>query len=185
MLATLRRLLVATLVGTLALFVWGMIFWGALVPGMDMFHAVPNEARITAAFTASGMPTGTYFTPWPRDTQESAKAFRERHLAGGFWKLSWIREGVDPASPRKLLHGALHHAAVAFLAALLIAVANGKSFPARFLTVLLAGAMGTVFITLADPIWFHLPWDYAKGALLYETIAWMLLGFTTAWLGPK
>ena len=46
--------------------------------------------------------------------------------------------------------------------------------------VFLAGIMGTNFISVADPIWFHLPWDYTVGVLLYQTVSWALLAGVTA-----
>jgi hypothetical protein len=54
----------------------------------------------------------------------------------------------------------------------------------RFSLVLLAGLIGSVFITVGDPIWFHLPWDYARAVLLYEVVSWILLGSVVAKLAP-
>jgi hypothetical protein len=33
---------------------------------------------------------------------------------------------------------------------------------------------------MANPIWFHLPWDYTLGNVLYELVAWALLAAVTA-----
>ena len=54
---------------------------------------------------------------------------------------------------------------------------TGPALPSlgqRFALVFIAGAMGS--IQAGDPIWFHLPWDYAAGALVYEFGSWTLLG---------
>lgn len=63
-------------------------------------------------------------------------------------------------------------------------VSRAPSFGRRFSLVLLGGLLGTLFITIGDPIWFHLPWDYTRGVVLFELVAWALLGGIVAWLAP-
>ena len=166
--------------GTLALGVWGMVFWGFLTPKLGMFRALPNATEVTKSWQEIDLQTGTYFVPWPRDTPETFQEFVEHHKRGSFYKLSYIREGVDPQSPGKLLTGSLHNASVAFIAVLLLLAVGPGRYAKRAAVVFLAGIMGTNFISLADPIWFHLPWDYTAGALIYETVSWTLLAGVTA-----
>ena len=40
--------------------------------------------------------------------------------------------------------------------------------------------MGSLFIRVSDPIWFHLPWDYVLANLVFEGVAWMVLGTVLA-----
>jgi hypothetical protein len=141
-----------------------------------LFQALPNEPVVTKAL--GDLPTGTYFVPWPMNTPETRRAFRDRHLAGGFYQISFVREGVDPQSGRKMAIGILHHAVAAGLAALLLAVARPPTFSRRFLLVFLGGTMATVFATLGVPVWFHLSWPHALGRAGYELAAWAILGLT-------
>jgi hypothetical protein len=55
----------------------------------------------------------------------------------------------------------------------------------RFVAVFLAGLMGTLFIRLGDPIWFHLPWPHALGHAMYEVSAWGLLGLVLGVINPS
>ncbi len=171
-----KRGILATLAGTVVLMIWGMVFWGVISPATGMFKAIPSEPAVTKAL--GDLPTGTYFVPWPFDTPETMKAFRDRHLAGSFYQLSLVREGVDPQSGRTLLLGLLHHAIAVVVAVLLLAVARPPTFGRRFFVVLLGGTMATVFATLDSPVWFHLPWPHALGRAGYELVAWALLGLT-------
>ena len=130
------------------------------------------------------MATGTYFYPWPRATDAEAAAFLDKHRRGPFFKLSYVAEGVDPQSPRKLLTGMLHNYCVALLAACMLALAL-PALPRlrqRVVLVFLAGSIGTLFIQVGDPVWFHLPWDFVLGSLVYELGSWTLLGFTLGML---
>lgn len=174
-----RKLLLAALAGTLVLIAWGMLFWGLLADPLGVFHALPDDASVTEVLEATGVPTGTYFMPWPRNTPETRARFQSQHESGPYYRLSYVKEGVDPASKLKLAIGTLHFFGVAALAVAL-AVLTGGSFAARFGAVLLGGLLGTSFITVGDSIWFHMPMDYIRGALLYEAVAWILLGLVVA-----
>jgi len=80
--------------------------------------------------------------------------------------------------------GTLHYATVALIAVLL-ATLVGPPRGRQLAAVVLAGLLGSDFITVGDPIWFHMPWDYTRGVLVYELVAWILLGLTAAWLAPR
>src|SRR4029079_5934254 len=125
-----------------------------------------------------------YFMPWPRDTPEAFKRFEEQHKRGPFYRLSYVREGVDPSSPSKLMVGTRHYVTVALIAVLLATLA-GPPRGRQVAAVVLAGLLGSDFMTVGAPVWFHMPWDYTRGVLGYELVAWILLGLTAAWLAPR
>ena len=167
-----------------ALMVWGMAFWAVLYEPLATFGDLPNQAAVAQLLSENDTATGTYFFPWPRNTAETRARWEEAHRRGPFFKLSYGREGVDPSSVGKLALGALHHVVVALIATLLIVLALPAlpSFGRRFAVVFLAGAMGSVFIQIGDSVWFHLPWDYVRGAMVYELGAWTVMGAILAGL---
>ena len=175
-----KRGALGTLASALVLGLWGMVFWGWLAPDLGMFQVLPNAVEVTKSWREIDLQTGTYFVPWPRDTEETFEKFVEHHKRGSFYKLSYIREGVDPQSPGKLLLGSLHNASVAWIAVVLSLAVGPGGYAKRAGVVFLAGMMGTNFISVADPIWFHLPWDYTGGVLIYEIVSWALLAGVTA-----
>jgi hypothetical protein len=174
------RLLAGALAGTLVLVLWGMIFWGFLAGPLGVFHKISNDRAVTQALEAGGITTGTYFMPWPRNTPETFAAFVAQHKSGPFYRLSIVREGTDPNSVRKIIVGCVHYFVVASIAVLLLLLTRQRTVWRRISTVLLAGMLGSVFITVADPIWFHMPWDYVRGELLYQVVAWLLLSVTAS-----
>ena len=100
----------------------------------------------------------------------------------GGWALLFGRYLAQPLgvvlalqSPRNLMVGVVHHATVALLAGLLAWIVRDKSYVLRALTVFVAGLLGTSFVSLANPIWFRLPGSPARGLLVYEGVAWLLL----------
>ncbi|MDQ6892287.1 MAG: hypothetical protein M3167_06360 [Acidobacteriota bacterium] len=176
------RPILAALAGAVVLIVWGMLFWGFLAPPLGVFHALPNAPQVTAALAAGGAPTGTYFMPWPRRTPDEFRRFVAQHRSGPFYRVTFVREGVDPSSPGKILAGCALDLTVSAIAVALLAAAGAASSARRFRIVLLAGLLGSAFITVGDPVWFHMPWDYVRGVLIYEVVSWFLLAATLAWL---
>jgi hypothetical protein len=175
---------IAALAGMVVLAVWGMVFWGLLADPLGVFHKIPNDTDVTKMLLAGNVSTGTYFMPWPRNTPETFESFVAQHQAGPFYRLSYVREGVNPNSVGKILLGCLHYLIVAMIAVVLVMLIGNYSFARRFAVVVLGGLLGSIFITAGDPIWFHLPWDYAGAVFLNELIAWLLLGAVIAKLAP-
>jgi hypothetical protein len=180
---TLARAVIAAVLGAVALIVWGMVFWGFLADPLGVFHRLPNDAAVTRTLVEGGATTGTYFMPWPRDSAESFERFVAQHRSGPFFRLHYVREGVDPNSAGKLLKGTFHYFTVAALAVALAMLAAG-SFARKLGVIVLAGLLGSDLITIGDPVWFHMPWDHTRGVLLFEILSWLLLGFVVAQFAP-
>jgi hypothetical protein len=180
-----RAATIASVLGTVAILAWGMLFWEFLYQPLGVFQEKPVDPVLVEALNVSGLETGTYLYPWPRDTPDAKRDWVSRHAAGPFFRLSYVREGVDPESPWKLGFGVLHNLLVASMATGLILLAGRGSgtFGARFLIVTLAGMMGTVLIQAGETVWFHMPLDYVIGAAFYQIVCWLLLaGILAAYL---
>ncbi|MGI9419319.1 MAG: hypothetical protein ACR2RA_15940 [Geminicoccaceae bacterium] len=132
------------------------------------------------AIAKSDAQTGTYFHPWPRNTPETHERFIKQHSSGPFFKLAFVREGVDPTNPIKMLSGFLLYLAIAVAATVVLRLASRPGVAKATLLVTLAGAIGSLYANLADPVWFHLPSDYPLGALAFELVQWFLMGLTLA-----
>lgn len=180
-----RKWILAPLCGMLVLVAWGILFWGLLAGSLGTFHRLPDDRAVTDVLTRSGTQTGTYFMPWPRRTAAESAAFEDQHKRGPFYRLSYVREGIDPSSPQKLAIGCLHYLSVASLGVFLLWLARPSTRIGGGAVVFVGGLLGSNLITAGDPIWFHLPWDYSGSVLLYESVAWLLLGATLSAIWPK
>lgn len=106
----------------------------------------------------------------------------QQHKTGPFFQLSYIKEGVDPQAPGKILLGVFQYFVVSMIAIALLSLTATSSAPffRKFASIFLAGLIGTIFIRLSDPIWFHLPWQHAIGNAVYELVSWALMGAVIA-----
>lgn len=178
------RWLVPPIAGAVALTIWGMAFWGVLYEPLAVFHdKSPAMDEVAGLLRGAETQTGTYFYPWPRNSASAMEAWLEQHRAGPFFKLSYVAQGADPQSIAKMARGIGLYLGVAALATALLAVARvaPQARLRAMAAVSLGGAMGTLLIQVGDPIWFHLPWDYVRGNLVFELVAWLLLGAAIAW----
>ncbi len=177
--------LAAPISGALTLTVWGMLFWGLLYDYVGVFQNLPPEMEQAAqSFATADIETGTYFYPWPRNTSEAIEVWLEKHRSGPFFKISYVQQGVDPQTPGKILGGVGLYLLVALLATALLRLSgiDPRAVAKSATLILFGGAMGTLLIQVGDPIWFHLPWDYVLGNLVFELVAWTVLGLTVAWV---
>lgn len=144
---------------TFALVVWGMIFWGWVHELFGVFNKLPGDTEVVELLIANGTTTGTYFFPWPRNTPETFADFVQQHKIGPFFQLSYIKEGVDPQAPAKILRGVLQYFIVSMIAVALVrlTITASTSFWRKFSVVFLAGLMGTLFIRLSDRFGFIYP----------------------------
>ncbi len=172
----------AGICSTIVVVIWGMIFWGWLHEFFGIFNELPGEAKVVEILIANDTGTATYFFPWPRNTPETFANFVQQHKTGPFFQLSYIKEGVDPQAPGKILLGVLQYFVVSMLVVVLLRLTTtpATSFLRKFMLIFLAGLMGTIFIRLGDPIWFHLPWSHTFGNAVYEIVSWILMGMVTA-----
>ena len=173
------RLWTAPVAASVVMMAWGFAFWGFLYEPVGVFqdHG-PGFEAVAEAIAKSDIETGTYFHPWPRNTPEAEERWVKLHATGPFFKLGFVREGVDPTNPIKMLSGFLLYLAIAIAATIVLRLASVKGIAKATLLITLAGAIGSLYANLADPVWFHLPSDYPLGALLFELVQWFLMGLT-------
>jgi hypothetical protein len=85
------RWVIAPICGMVVLIAWGMLFWGFLADLLGVFHKLSNDRAVTTELVSGGVPTGTYFMPWPRKSTEEIATFETQHKAGPFYRLSYVK----------------------------------------------------------------------------------------------
>ena len=76
------RILKASCASTVGLVIWGMLFWAVLYEPADVYHALPDGDAIAQRLIEDDAATGTYFYPWPRNTDETFGRFVAQHRSG-------------------------------------------------------------------------------------------------------
>ena len=173
-----KRLFLATSANTIALILWGLLYWGVLYEPLEVFNDLPNKETVAEVLFDNNTPTGTYFYPWPRNSSAAMADWLKNHIEGPIFRISYVEKGENPQSPMKLIMGCIHYFIVSLLGASLLLLTGPalNTFVKRLLTVFIAGCMGTLYIQLSDSVWLHLPWWHTGSQVLYDIVSWLIMG---------
>lgn len=179
------RILLASLLSALALFVWGFLFWAALPLPFLFLKAPNNESEILDVLKKAQLASGDYVIPWPNEAQRGGKTDKEmeqelmaRHKQGPLVHIMYRADGVDVENPTVFAIGFVHFFVVSLLLAVLLKMAlpGLPSYGARVLFVFIAGLFAAVTIDAAQPIWFHHPPLYPLFSGLFHVGIGLLAG---------
>jgi hypothetical protein len=180
------RLVIASILAAVAMFMWGFLFWGVLPLSKSVMHALPNEAEVIRVLQSSSMPTGVYFYPFPGESEgdDAQKRVEEQHLAGPIVEVRYRAEGARMMDPMVMAKGFLHFLAATCLAGLLLCftLPASPSFGRRWGFVFLFGLAAALFHDLSGPIWFFNPWSFALLNFSYHVVGWLIGGLILAGL---
>jgi hypothetical protein len=163
-----KRILLAGLLGGLALYAWETVAHLALPLGEAGVRALPNEAPVLDGLKRNIPAAGFYFFPAPpptvgmtaqqrRQAQQTA-ADRMRHGPSGIMVVH--PDGIDMISPRQLVTQFGSDVFAMLVAAVLIAYVPGAGFGTRLFLVALTGLFPVLRSGVAYWNWYGFPTAY-------------------------
>lgn len=182
------RVIVGSTLASVALMVWGVLFWAVFDIPREVLDPLPNGEQTAAAFGEVLPGTGVYIWPlWKTGTESSGiesldAATPAQPGESPQLQIFYRQQAIDPMSPTTFARGFLHMFTVSLIAAVLLAVAAPRieSYLHRVGFVLLLGIFAGVAVNLAQPVWFGHPWGYHLVMLLNEAMKGLLLGLVLA-----
>jgi hypothetical protein len=159
------RAVIGGLVGGLAMFVVGILFWAT--PLSRLAYANTGEAQgaaVQVALAANLPRTGRYLVP-STDTAGGTTLYGRGPVA----TIDYNVRGFPVSDGATMLGGYIQEAVAALLIAASLMVVAGRvpDFASRLRIAIGISAAATVMITLSDPIFAHGPWDFA----IYNLVA--------------
>lgn len=180
-----KRLLVAGVLGGVALFVWGFLAHVVLPLGQTGLRVLPDEETVVAPLQAHLRQPGIYVFPGIDPAQQAdpavVEAWTEKHRAGPRGLIVYNPDGADPMSPTQLAMELLSNVLAAFIAAYLISKAGAPFARVVWLSMLL-GLFAWAVVHVSHWNWYGFPGDYTAAALLDEVVGWTLAGIAMGWV---
>ena len=178
------RIVVASLISAVLVFMWGFVFWVLSGMSMQLMSPLPTEPDVTAALRSKRTPSGMYVYPAPADTSNEAEQERweRQHEEGPVFQIAYRAEGGPAMPPSTFAKGLGHYLVVALLTSSLLAMSLGSlpTFGRRLGFVVLVSLIAAVWANGGDAIWwFHSP-AYCLGNAGYTVGAGLLMGLVTA-----
>jgi hypothetical protein len=181
------RVILATILGAIIYYAWGYLFWMLLPLGKTAVEEEPFGGAGLVTQMSKVLPTtGVYFIPFPAtetSTDDEKVEIEKRHREGPLVRIFYTAGGGHlPASSTMLIRGFLHNLAVAFLLAVVLAVAASAlpTFTQRLGLVFLVSVLTAVWLGLNEAVWFYHPWKYELYQAAYALIGGLLMGIVMA-----
>lgn len=162
------------ILATVAMFVWGSVFWLSPLGQMTVEHA-PNDAQAQAALTESFPESGAYAVPGDMEASDFADLHRQGPIA---MVIVSHGAGREPMAPGIFAAGFVHELLVVILLAILLRMVAPAlaTYGKRVLFCTMVGLIGAGLIDGAMMIWWYAPTQYALMSLFYNAMAVLLAG---------
>ncbi len=174
------RLIIAGIIGGLAMFLWSFVSHTVLPLGEVGIKMMPNESAVLSTMKQNINEPGFYFYPGmdksKGDVSEAEQnAWAEKYKAGPRGILIYHPTGEDPMSVGQLLRELVSNIIAALFAAVVISWL-AVSFGRRIVAALLIGLVGWLSIDVSLWNWYGFPTGYMLAQGIDQAVGWLLAG---------
>lgn len=176
-----KKVLLGSVLGGLALFVWGFISHMLLPLGEVGIKVMPNEEPVMAAMSESLSEPGFYFFPGAGG-HEMTQEWTEKYRQGPIGVLIYHPTGREPLSPGQLLFELLFNILAAGVATFLLVSASDSldGYGPKVLFVTLLGLLPGFDVDAGYWNWYGFPGDYTVAVMADHLIGWLVAGLVLA-----
>jgi hypothetical protein len=188
------RILLAGILGGIAMFVWTSIAHIATPLGMTGIKEIPNEQAVLSAMQSSmGNTRGLYFFPGMGTGPNATPSERRAAMSNYQQVLDKNPSGIliyHPAGAKAMTTGQLLHEFVfevfeALLLAILLSMAALRTFGSRLGFAVIVGIIAAVSTNLSYWNWYGFPASYTHAAMFVEAMKYIVAGGIVALLMGK
>ena len=188
------RILLAGIVGGIAMFIWTSIAHMALPLGEAGINEIPNESAVLSAMQSSiGDKTGLYIFPGlgvgknatRQEKSEAMKQMQQKIAANPSGILMYHPPGRPFAFGKSLVIEFSTEVLQAILVIWLLAQTRIGSFGGRVGFVLIAGILAAITTNVSYWNWYGFPGVYTASYILIEIVGFLLVGIVAALLLRK
>ncbi len=186
-----KRVLLAGVLGGIAMFVWTSVAHMILPLGAIGVQEIPNESAVLSNLrNAMGDTSGLYLFPGfglgPNATrqqqQDAMKHYQEKLDANPSGLLLYHPPGAKSLTGKQLLTEFLTELIEAVIVVLLLAQTRLSSFASRVGFVLSAGLMAAITTNLPYWNWYGFPTNYTMSYMCVEIAGYLVAGLVAAFI---
>jgi len=184
-----KRVLLAGVLGGIAMFVWSSVAHVALSLGNTGIKEIPNEQSVLAGMqTQLGGASGLYMFPGmglgPNPTRQEQNAamqqYEQKLAASPSGLLIYHPPGAKALSPGQLVTEFLTEVAEALLLAFLLAQTTLATFASRMGFVVVAATMAAITTNISYWNWYGFPVNYTTAYMGIEMVGYLVSGMVVA-----
>ncbi len=178
------RILIAGVLGGIAMFVWSSIAHVATPLGMLGFSQMKDEASVLPAMAAGvGETKGLYIFPWIDPADPKAQEIyieKSKTVPSGLMVYRPAGEGQE-MSPAMLGAEFVKETVQALIAAFLLSLTAIGAYLMRVTFVTLIYVSSAIATNVSYWNWYGFPLDYTLAQMTIELVAGLLAGLVIAW----
>lgn len=184
-----KRILLAGVLGGLAMFFWGFLAHMVLGLGSVGVKDIPNEQAMLGAMRTNMPQAGFYFFPGlgvplnaPRAEMNAAMAQREQKAENGpSGIMIYFPSGRKSLTPGQLTTELATNIAQGLLVAILLTFATPlHTYISRVGFVAIAGLMAAITTNISYWNWYGFPGNYTLGYAFTEIMGYVCIGLVAA-----
>jgi hypothetical protein len=176
-----KRILLAALLGGIAMFAWKSIAHVALPLGQSGIHEIPNEQAVLGAMHSTlGETSGLYFFP-AMGAAPGAMAEYDRKLAvNPSGLMIYHPPGAKSLTAAQMITELVTEMLEALLAAVLLSRTRISTYWGRVGFVTLLGVLASMATNLSYWNWYGFPSDYTAVYIMIEIVGFLCIGLVAA-----
>lgn len=188
-----KRMLLAGLLGGLALFLWEFVAHDLTPLGDTGLSSVPNEETVRAMLKQNIPQSGLFYFPAPENSpgmtaqQKKDAMAKAMDLArsGPVGFMAFQRDGGDTLSARQLVTQFVLDVLAVLLAAMLLARVPASGFAARVGFVTALGLIPALRSQIPMWNWYGFPASYAAAQIAIDLLGFFIAGLVVAKLAQS
>jgi hypothetical protein len=175
-----KRFVLGVILAALAMFLWGMLYWGANPLPYTSWKRATDDVAAGQALLQYFPENGTYYIPGMYHDKETLSRMFEQGPVAFVHMLR--REGRPMMDPSIMIKGIVLYLFVALLMAWLLRLAAPAlpSYGSRVKFMALAALTATMLIDLGDAVWWYIPLAWKLHQAAYNFSAWLVAGLVLA-----
>jgi len=182
-----KSLMLGTILGGLAAFVWSSISWELIGWHEKTMVAFHKDAEVSAVIASHAGQDGTYILPsmpptagmTPEQKKGVMAAVMQKMQAGPIM-VAAVRRGGFGSYTRGLIIQLLSLMAAAFLLTWLVLQTTGLSYARRVVFLAIVGLAASVIVDLPNWNWWGFSGAYTAVNLADSTLTWLVAGLVIA-----
>lgn len=174
-----KKIILASVLGALTMFLWGAISWIALPWHTSTMHSLSNEDAVAQLIKSSNPPNGTYMIPGFANDKVARDAKAKQ---GPIVHMYYQNEGQDPMSAMFFIKGIALDVLVLLLAVSMLSKISWSlatySNRVKFMTMI--GLIVGLSARLGDSLYLGIPLEFSGPMVIDEVISWTLAGLVVS-----
>lgn len=180
-----KKVIIATLLSTVLMFVWNALSWIILPVHKESFKYTANQNAVVECLNTNLAEDGMYMVPYADpaspDFNSQSQVVKESSI-GKPWAMIVFSKSMEGMSVPQFLYGILYYLIMSFLGAVILMAAGDKltSFFQRLWIVMLIPVIVVLDTSLESMNWMGMPFHFEKGNIIDEFVSWFLGGTVLA-----